>query len=126
MCYDGTVSERRPLIGITTYLVPARFGSWDLDCALIPTDYVRGVERAGGRALLVPPTGEGVEETLDALDGIVFSGGADIDPARYGQEAAPDDVRHRARSATTTSSRCSERRSSATCRCSASAAARRC
>jgi gamma-glutamyl-gamma-aminobutyrate hydrolase PuuD len=89
LCYDGAVSERRPLIGITTYLVPARFGSWNLDCALIPTDYVRGVERAGGRALLVPPTGVGVEETLDALDGIVFSGGADIDPMRYGQEAEP-------------------------------------
>ena len=89
LCYDGSVSERRPLIGITTYLVPARFGSWDLDCALIPADYVWGVERAGGRALLVPPTGVGVEETLDALDGIVFSGGADIDPARYGQDAEP-------------------------------------
>ena len=50
---------------------------------------MRGVERAGGRALLVPPTGVGVEETLDALDGIVFSGGADIDPARYGQEPEP-------------------------------------
>jgi gamma-glutamyl-gamma-aminobutyrate hydrolase PuuD len=83
------VSERRPLIGITTYLVPARFGSWNLECALIPSDYVRGVERAGGRALLVPPTGVGVEETLDALDGIVLSGGADIDPARYGQAPEP-------------------------------------
>jgi gamma-glutamyl-gamma-aminobutyrate hydrolase PuuD len=82
------MADRRPVIGITTYLVPARFGSWDLDCALIPTDYVRGVERGGGRALLVPPTGVGVEETLEALDGIVFSGGADIDPERYG--ASPD------------------------------------
>ena len=89
LCYDGPVSDRRPLIGITTYLAPARFGSWSLDCALIPTDYVGGVEHAGGRALLVPPTGVGVEETLDALDGIVFSGGADIDPGRYGQEAGP-------------------------------------
>jgi putative glutamine amidotransferase len=84
--YDGRMAERRPLIGITTYLVPAAFGPWRLDCALIPTDYVNGVERGGGRALLVPPTGVGVEETLDALDGIVFSGGADIDPARYGQD----------------------------------------
>jgi gamma-glutamyl-gamma-aminobutyrate hydrolase PuuD len=76
----------RPLIGITTYLTRARFGAWEEDSALVPADYVRAVERAGGRALLVPPSDDGVEETLDALDGIVFSGGSDLDPATYGQE----------------------------------------
>ena len=76
----------RPLIGITTYLTSARFGAWEEESALVPADYVRAVERAGGRALLVPPSDDGVEETLDALDGIVFSGGSDLDPATYGQE----------------------------------------
>jgi putative glutamine amidotransferase len=76
----------RPLIGITTYLTRAKFGAWEEDSALVPADYVRAVERAGGRALLVPPSDDGVEETLDALDGIVFSGGSDLDPATYGQE----------------------------------------
>jgi gamma-glutamyl-gamma-aminobutyrate hydrolase PuuD len=76
----------RPLIGITTYLTRARFGAWEEDSALVPADYVRAVERAGGRALLVPPSDDGIEETLDALDGIVFSGGSDLDPALYGQE----------------------------------------
>jgi putative glutamine amidotransferase len=80
----------RPLIGITTYVVPARFGPWDLESALVPHDYVRAVERAGGRALLVPPAADGVDETLDALDGLVFSGGADLDPGLYGQEAHPE------------------------------------
>ena len=37
----------------------------------------------------MPPSTEGVEETLDALDGIIFSGGADLDPATYGAEAHP-------------------------------------
>ncbi|HEY3543885.1 MAG TPA: gamma-glutamyl-gamma-aminobutyrate hydrolase family protein [Gaiellaceae bacterium] len=69
---------KKPVIGITTYVVPASWGHWHLDTALIPYDYVRAVERAGGRALLVPPDGESVEETLDRLDGIVFSGGEDI------------------------------------------------
>jgi putative glutamine amidotransferase len=68
----------KPLIGITTYVVPASWGHWQLETALIPYDYVRAVERAGGRALLVPPDDESVEETLDRLDGIVFSGGEDI------------------------------------------------
>jgi gamma-glutamyl-gamma-aminobutyrate hydrolase PuuD len=77
----------RPIVGITTYLTPARFGAWEELSALVPADYVYAVERAGGRAMLVPPSDDGVEETLDALHGIVFSGGSDLDPAMYGQEA---------------------------------------
>src|SRR4051794_11037330 len=76
----------RPLIGITTYLTRATHGAWEEESALVPADYVRAIERAGGRALLVPPSDDGVDETLDALDGIVFSGGSDLDPALYGQE----------------------------------------
>src|SRR5262249_42728911 len=51
--------------------------------------YVTAVEHAGGRAILVPPSDEGVEETLDALDGVLFSGGSDLDPAVYGADAHP-------------------------------------
>jgi putative glutamine amidotransferase len=76
----------RPLIGITTYVTPAKWSYWELEAALVPADYVHAVERAGGRALLVPPSGDGLEETLEALDGIVFSGGSDLDPEFYGQE----------------------------------------
>ena len=77
----------RPVVGITTYVTDARWGYWNLEAALIPFDYVKAVERAGGRALLVPPSLDGVEETLDALDGIVFSGGNDLDPESYGATA---------------------------------------
>jgi len=75
----------RPVVGITTYVVPAAFGVWELESVLVPADYVRAVERANGRALLVPPSDEGVEETLDALDGLIFSGGPDLDPDLYGE-----------------------------------------
>jgi len=77
----------KPVIGITTYVEPASWGQWNLPAALIPYAYVRGVEAAGGRALLVPPSDDGIEETLDALDGVVFSGGSDLDPASYGAGA---------------------------------------
>ena len=77
----------KPVIGITTYLTPARFGDWDEQAALIPASYVRAIEAAGGRALLVPPSEDGVEEILDRLDGLLFSGGSDLDPELYGQEA---------------------------------------
>jgi putative glutamine amidotransferase len=46
---------------------------------------VRSVERAGGVPLLVPP-GASVDETLDAVDGLIFSGGSDLDPSLYGAE----------------------------------------
>ena len=80
----------RPLVGITTYLTPARWSYWDLEAALIPADYVNAIDRAGARPLLVPPTADGVEETLIALDGVVFTGGSDIDPELYGEEAHPE------------------------------------
>jgi putative glutamine amidotransferase len=81
---------KRPVIGITAYLTPARFGVWEEDAALVPAAYVRAVEAAGGRALLVPPSTDGIEETLDRLDGLLFSGGSDLGPELYGQEAHPE------------------------------------
>lgn len=77
------------MIGITSYAQAARWGAWDLPAALIPLMYVEAVERAGGRALVVPPSEDTAEETLDLLDGVVFSGGADVDPAAYGAEPHP-------------------------------------
>jgi gamma-glutamyl-gamma-aminobutyrate hydrolase PuuD len=80
----------KPVVGITTYVTDARFGDWHVESALVPTAYVSAVERAGGRPLLVPPSEDGVEETLDALHGLIFSGGPDLDPGTYGQEAHPE------------------------------------
>jgi putative glutamine amidotransferase len=76
----------KPIVGITTYLTAAAWGAWHLDAALVPASYVRAVTRAGGVPLLVPP-GAAYEETLDAVDGLVFSGGSDLDPELYGAEA---------------------------------------
>jgi putative glutamine amidotransferase len=80
----------RPLVGITSYSERATFGAWDIRCALVPLAYVDAVEHAGGRALVVPPSLDGVEETLDALDGLLLSGGSDLDPALYGAEPHPE------------------------------------
>jgi putative glutamine amidotransferase len=80
----------RPVVGITTYVVPAKWSYWDVEAALVPADYVHAVERAGGRALLVPPSANGIDETLDAVDGLIFSGGSDLDPELYGQDAHPE------------------------------------
>ena len=79
----------RPIVGITSYVEQAAWGAWHLEAALIPQMYVEAVESAGGRALVVPPSEDAVEETLDALDGLLLSGGADLDPAGYDAEAHP-------------------------------------
>jgi len=84
------VPDSRPLIGITTYVIAARFSYWETEAALVPAHYVRAIERTGGRALLVPPAEDSVGETLDALDGMIFSGGSDLDPEQYGQEPHPE------------------------------------
>src|SRR6187397_922833 len=83
----GTV---RPVIGITSYAQDASWGVWHLPAALVPLAYVDAIEKAGGRAVVIPPAEEDIEETLDTLDAIVFSGGVDVDPARYGAEPHPE------------------------------------
>lgn len=83
------MAEPRPVIGITTYLVPAAWGAWTMEAALVPADYVRAVSAAGGAPVLVPP-GASLPETLDAVDGLVFSGGSDLDPQLYEAEPHPE------------------------------------
>ena len=86
----------RPVVGITSYAEEqVRWGPWTEAAALVPLAYVRAIERAGGRPLLIPPSEEAIDETLDALDGIVFSGGSDLHPGLYEAEAHPEtaDVR---------------------------------
>jgi putative glutamine amidotransferase len=80
----------RPLIGITSYAEEIRWGVWTEDAALVPLAYVRAVEHAGGRALVVPPAEDGLDETLNALDGVIFSGGGDLDPGLYDAEPHPE------------------------------------
>jgi len=53
-------------------------------------DYVRSVERSGAIPLVLPPLGpEHARAALDRLDGLVLSGGVDVDPALYGRARHP-------------------------------------
>jgi len=87
----------RPVIGISAYSQNARWGSWDLPAVLLPRRYSDMVIRAGGLPVLLPPS-DGVVGVLPRLDGLVLSGGGDLDPALYGAEphaeaGAPNPVR---------------------------------
>ena len=84
-----------PIIGITATLKEdadavaerplGRFVRADLD-------YVEGVTGAGGVPVVLPPTGnEGAAESvLHSLDGLLLSGGSDLDPGYYGEEPLPE------------------------------------
>ena len=78
----------RPIIGLTTYADEARFGLQDTFAAVLPMSYVHAVHACGGRAVLVTPD-DPDPEVLAGLDGVAFTGGGDIDPARYGERPHP-------------------------------------
>lgn len=78
----------RPVIGVTTYLERAQTGVWDVQASFLPKAYIDAVTDAGGIAVLLPPqpaTDEIATTLLATLDGLIVSGGADVDPRRYGQ-----------------------------------------
>jgi putative glutamine amidotransferase len=83
---------RRPVIGISANLTPARWGVWEDRTVLLPEAYVTAVQRAGGLAVIIAPDA-GLEhdpdELLDLLDGLIISGGNDLDPGSYGAEPHP-------------------------------------
>jgi len=77
------------IIGITSYgegEVPTSSTSYDAHYA-IPAEYVAAVRRAGGVPVILPPGEQNLSAWLDILDGIIFSGGADILPAYYDGDA---------------------------------------
>jgi putative glutamine amidotransferase len=78
-----------PIIGLTTYLTPGQMTIYDGELAVLPAQYVEAITQAGGIAVLLPPqvvTGGEAARIIGRLDGLVVTGGADINPARYGQD----------------------------------------
>jgi putative glutamine amidotransferase len=48
-------------------------------------DYLKALERAGADPRVLKPEHDPLPESLEGCDGILLTGGADVDPARYGE-----------------------------------------
>jgi len=79
----------RPVVGITSYIEQAKWGVWDQPAVVLPYSYVRALEAAGARAVVLPPSPDGADEAVARLDAVVFAGGADLDPALYDDAPHP-------------------------------------
>ncbi|HXL60045.1 MAG TPA: gamma-glutamyl-gamma-aminobutyrate hydrolase family protein, partial [Mycobacterium sp.] len=85
-------SNQRPALGLTTYLQQAQTGVWDVRASFLPAIYLDGVNLAGGIAVLLPPQPADADvaaRVLDGLDGLIITGGKDVDPGAYGQQPHP-------------------------------------
>jgi putative glutamine amidotransferase len=85
----------RPNIGITAATERVSYGSWvEVSAFISPESYVRAVQRAGGRPVLLLPDPEDAEDpsgVLDLIDALILTGGAgDVNPELYGEERHPE------------------------------------
>lgn len=67
------VTTRRPVIGI----------------AFPKPDYLASLDRAGAEARVLDPAADALPAALDGLDGVLLTGGVDVDPRHYGEAAHP-------------------------------------
>ncbi len=77
----GCTAGRKPVVGISS--------SWD-DARVVSLNdtYVAAVRTAGGVPVVLPPVRSASEaaEVLSLVDAVIFSGGEDVDPSRYGED----------------------------------------
>lgn len=80
--------SRKPIIGITPTPLDDTQDHGTFHRYAIANYYTEAVEAAGGVPIVIPPQDGNIYQILDVLDGLLLSGGGDIDPARYGDTYA--------------------------------------
>ena len=85
----------RPVVGVTAAIDRARWAVWHVEANVSQRTYSRAIAAAGGLPVILPAHDEiaaepqATSEALDLLDGLILSGGSDLDPSSYGAE--PDE-----------------------------------
>ncbi len=85
-------SDGMPVVALTTYLERATQGVWDVPAAFLPRQYVEAVTASGAAAVLLPPQADpepAAAAVLDGLDGLILTGGVDVQPELYGAARHP-------------------------------------
>ncbi|GAA4524601.1 gamma-glutamyl-gamma-aminobutyrate hydrolase family protein [Brachybacterium paraconglomeratum] len=84
---------RRPLIGVTAGTRTMMSGAWaGHDAVAVNEQYVRALREAGARPVIIAPQDEWSDEEIAELDGLVLTGGTDLDPAAWGEDALATDM----------------------------------
>ena len=75
--------DRRPVVGIT--------GNYGEQTCKLADGYYKQIVRAGGTPLIIPPLTDetAIIETLERIDALLLSGGADLNPLFMGEEPQP-------------------------------------
>lgn len=75
----------KPIIGITSWI------DYEKRQYFVPQEYAKAVEKAGGLPVILPPveTAEDAGRLIATIDGLLLSGGVDLDPAFWGEEPMP-------------------------------------
>ena len=78
----------KPLIGLTSSF------NWENNQYTLPESYVKAVENNGGTEIILPQTMDiDTKQLLELVDGIILTGGVDIDPYLYGEPPIPQQGR---------------------------------
>lgn len=86
---EGPAEPARPVIGICAARERAAWSFWDQDAALVAGTYLGAVRHGGGLPVGLAPealSAADVESLIGRVDGLLLIGGADLDPACYGQK----------------------------------------
>lgn len=92
---DNRKMDWTPVIGVTASLKEILGSAAQQPLGrLVQTDldYVEGVINAGGAPMILPPVDDPrmTNALLDGIDGLLLSGGSDLDPGYYGEECTPE------------------------------------
>lgn len=80
------MATRKPVIGITPSPVEDVQPHGTFVRYAMSANYTEAVEAAGGVPFVIPPQSGNIDDILETIDGLLLSGGADVDPALYGDE----------------------------------------